>query len=86
MTNHLLDKSTDITAKKMPLMGHLDELRRRLIVVIASVLVAFCVSFYYSERLLWLVQLPVRDYELIFIAPTEAFFVNLKVAFFSGLL
>ena len=71
---------------KMPMTAHLEELRKRLLIMIVFILVAFVVSFYFSEEILQWVQYPVRDYKLVFIAPTEAFFVNLKAAFFVAIL
>jgi sec-independent protein translocase protein TatC len=44
----------------------------------------FAVSYGFSQQLLLLLQRPMPT-RLVFIAPTEAFFVNLKVAFYAGL-
>jgi len=46
--------------------------------------IGFAVSYGFSQQLLLLLQRPMPA-RLIFIAPTEAFFVNLKVAFYAGL-
>jgi sec-independent protein translocase protein TatC len=69
---------------KLPFTDHLDELRHRLIVSIVGVGLGFAVSYGFSQQLLLLLQRPMPT-RLIFIAPTEAFFVNLKVAFYAGL-
>ncbi|MFQ5646349.1 MAG: twin-arginine translocase subunit TatC [bacterium] len=70
--------------KLMPLTGHLDELRSRLIKMIGSVSVGFFLCYFFSERIISLLQAPL-NLPLVFIAPTEAFLTNLKVAFFSGI-
>ncbi|HSF32508.1 MAG TPA: twin-arginine translocase subunit TatC [Candidatus Tectomicrobia bacterium] len=69
---------------KLPFTDHLDELRHRLIVSLVGVGLGFAVSYGFSQQLLVLLQRPLPS-RLIFIAPTEAFFVNLKVAFYAGL-
>jgi sec-independent protein translocase protein TatC len=44
----------------------------------------FAISYGFSQQLLLLLQRPMPT-RLVFIAPTEAFFVNLEVAFYAGL-
>jgi sec-independent protein translocase protein TatC len=68
----------------LPFTDHLDELRHRLIVSLVGVGLGFAVSYGFSQQLLLLLQRPMPT-RLVFIAPTEAFFVNLKVAFYAGL-
>jgi sec-independent protein translocase protein TatC len=69
---------------KLPFTDHLDELRHRLIVSLVGIGLGFAVSYGFSQQLLLLLQRPMPT-RLVFIAPTEAFFVNLKVAFYAGL-
>lgn len=69
---------------KLPFTDHLDELRHRLIISVVTVGVGFAISYAFSQQILLLLQRPMPT-RLIFIAPTEAFFVNLKVAFYAGL-
>ena len=69
---------------KLPFTDHLDELRHRLIISLVGVGLGFAVSYGFSQQLLLLLQRPMPT-RLVFIAPTEAFFVNLKVAFYAGL-
>jgi sec-independent protein translocase protein TatC len=70
--------------EKLPFTDHLDELRHRLIVSVVGIGLGFAVSYGFSQQLLLLLQRPMPT-RLVFIAPTEAFFVNLKVAFYAGL-
>jgi sec-independent protein translocase protein TatC len=70
---------------KLPFTDHLDELRHRLIISLAGVGLGFALSYGFSQQLLLLLQRPMPT-RLVFIAPTEAFFVNLKVAFYAGLI
>ena len=70
--------------EKLPFTEHLEELRWRLIIIIATITVWFGVCYTYSEDIMRFVQKPLNQ-KLIFISPTEAFFVNLKVAFFVAI-
>jgi sec-independent protein translocase protein TatC len=69
---------------KLPFTDHLDELRHRLIISVIGIGVGFAISYAFSQQILLLLQRPMPT-RLIFIAPTEAFFVNLKVALYTGL-
>jgi sec-independent protein translocase protein TatC len=68
---------------RLPFTDHLDELRHRLIISVIGIGVGFAVSYAFSQQILLLLQRPMPT-RLIFIAPTEAFFVNLKVALYAG--
>ncbi|MBI3600486.1 MAG: twin-arginine translocase subunit TatC [Nitrospinae bacterium] len=70
--------------EKLPFTEHLEEFRWRLIIVIATVAVWFGICYNYSADIIRFVQKPLNQ-KLIFISPTEAFFVNMKVAFFAAL-
>ena len=65
-------------------MDHLEELRHRLIVIVAGIAVGFAASYGFSQQILFLLQRPLPT-KLVFIAPTEAFLVNIKVALYAAL-
>lgn len=76
---------------RMPLTGHLEELRRRLIIAGAAWLVAFLVCYAFAEPLFNMIAAPVREAlpegsNLVFIHATEPFFTFLKIAALAGLL
>jgi sec-independent protein translocase protein TatC len=77
---------------KIPLTGHLSELRKRLIRSLIAVAIGFSVCYAYSDELLRLftaplVQaLPEGQQKLIFTGLAEAFMVHLKVALIAGLI
>ncbi|KQY14532.1 twin-arginine translocase subunit TatC [Rhizobium sp. Root482] len=88
--------SGDIEDKPQPLMAHLIELRSRLIWAVGAFFVAFLVCFYFAKQLFnvlvqpfrWAVEwagLDHRTVELIYTAPQEFFFTQIKVAMFSAL-
>jgi sec-independent protein translocase protein TatC len=68
----------------MGFIEHLEELRRRLIVCMASVLVVSIVGYYFAEQMIDFLIRPVG--EVYFMSPTEAFGVRIKISLFAGLL
>jgi sec-independent protein translocase protein TatC len=71
----------------MTLVEHLEELRRRLIVIVLSVLAAAVVGFLFSRPVLILLRdrLPDDYQELTFLAPADALTAQLKIAGFLGI-
>jgi len=65
------------------LLEHLTELRKRLIISAAAIAVCACAVYRFVPQVLKSLTGPVG--RLVFINPTEAFWVNLKLAFFLGL-
>ena len=66
----------------MSLIEHLEELRRRLIVVVVSVLGGAVVGFIFSRQVLILLRdrLPEGQRTLQFLGPADAFGAQLKIA------
>jgi sec-independent protein translocase protein TatC len=82
------DNSSD-NACEMHLTEHLEELRRRLIVVAVAVAVATLGSYYFSEDLFRILMAPLlsampADGGLIFTGLTETFFTYLKISLLAG--
>ncbi|PTD24974.1 twin-arginine translocase subunit TatC [Sphingomonas fennica] len=79
----------DIDDTKAPLLDHLIELRRRLLWSFAALGVAFALCLYFAKPIFaFLVQplLKAGQGRLIYTNIFEAFFVEIKVAFFSALM
>lgn len=85
----------DIEASSAPLIEHLIELRRRLIWSLAGFFVAFLVCFAFAKQLFNLLVVPYQigtawagldaaNVELIYTAPQEFFFTQVKIAAFGG--
>jgi sec-independent protein translocase protein TatC len=70
----------------MTMVEHLEELRRRLMVVIAAIAVAAVVGFLVSEAVLNILREPLPDefQTLYFTSPAGAFVARLKIAGFVG--
>jgi len=86
----------EIERSSAPLLEHLIELRRRLIWAILAFFVAFIFCFAFAKQLFNLLVVPYQwaiDWagmdrskaELIYTAPQEFFFTQVKVAMFGGL-
>jgi sec-independent protein translocase protein TatC len=69
---------------RMPITGHLEELRSRLLKVIWALLAGMALSYAVSDILTGWLKRPLAA-DLYFFSPTEAFWVAMKVSFFGGL-
>lgn len=76
-----------ITADKMPFMEHLGELRQRITRSLLGVLVGLAIAFPFSARIVDYLGRPIQatGNTLVFVAVTEAFWTQMKVALFVGL-
>jgi sec-independent protein translocase protein TatC len=77
--------------KKMPLLDHLIELRKRLIWSLVAFFVCFALCFYYANPIFDFLTRPLATVwegqegrHLIYTALQEKFFANVKVAMFGG--
>lgn len=80
----------DLDESKAPLLDHLIELRKRLMICIWALLISGAVCYYFSDKLLGFLIQPLRDGfgdgngRLVYTKLYEAFFVELKVALFGA--
>ena len=81
----------DIDASKAPLIEHLIELRRRLMWALLAVFFAFLVCFWFAKPIYNLLLWPYRvaagtdaPIEMIYTAPQEFFFTQVKLALFGA--
>ena len=70
-------------ARELSLVGHLSELRKRLIIIAVAGIVGTCISYYYVDLLLEILLKPAG--KLYYMRPTEAFFTYMKVSVVGGL-
>ena len=82
----------DIESTKAPLLEHLIELRRRLILTLLAVFVAFLVCFWFARPIYNVLVWPYRlaagidtPIEMIYTAPQEFFFTQVKLALFGAI-
>ncbi|WP_119303240.1 twin-arginine translocase subunit TatC [Dongia deserti] len=78
--------------KKMPLLDHLVELRRRLLYSVVAFIAAFIVCFYFAKPMFDFLGAPLADYfhdqagrRFIYTSLVEPFFTQVKLAAFGAL-
>lgn len=79
----------DIEATKAPLIEHLLELRQRLIRALMAFVVMFVICFFFAKDIYNLLVIPYThvagsEAKLIYTAPQEYFFTQIKVAMFAA--
>ena len=79
----------EIEASKAPLLEHLMELRERLIKALLAFLAMFVLSFFFAKDIYNLLVIPYTqvagpEARLIYTAPQEYFFTQIKVALFTA--
>jgi sec-independent protein translocase protein TatC len=82
--------SDDIDDSKAPLLDHLIELRGRLLKCVYALVLSGAVCFYFSEQLFAVLVHPLKEAfgdaggRLVYTKLYEAFFVQVKIAFFGA--
>ena len=80
---------SEIDASRAPLLDHLIELRRRLLYCIAALIVTFAIAMYFAEDIFAVLVHPLLaagQNKVIYTEIFEAFFVQIKVAFFAAMM
>ena len=88
----MAEQANDLARSEMPLLDHLIELRSRLLWCVAWFVLAFGVCMFFATDifafLLWPFEQAANgatDLQLIYTAPHEFFFTQIKLAMFAGL-
>ena len=84
-----MSDDAEIDASRAPLLDHLIELRRRLLYSIAALLIAFGAALYFARDILKVLVAPLQmagQHELINTDVYGGFLVEVKVAFFAGMM
>lgn len=86
------DEKVEIEKSSAPLLEHLIELRRRLFWAVVSVVIFFILSFVVADKIFEILIVPferaashVENLRLIYTAPQEYFFAQLRIALFASL-
>jgi sec-independent protein translocase protein TatC len=87
----MTDREDELEEGRMPLLDHLIELRKRLIYSAVALIVAFFPAWYFSKTIYNFLAQPLADAinkqgggHFIFTDVTEAFFTDLRVAFWAA--
>ena len=68
-----------------PLAAHIQTVKRRLIIIGATILAALIVAFSFSAEMVEWLNRPFPN-QLVFYGPTEALFANIKVSFLAAII
>jgi sec-independent protein translocase protein TatC len=85
------EEASEESGGKMSFLDHLDELRRRIMWALGSVVVGFAIAIFFYQQLFDFVIGPMRamvpkGQTLIFTEPTEAMMIYIKIAVIAGIL
>src|SRR5438270_13213173 len=86
------EETPDAELPKMSFLDHLEELRKRLIVSIIAIVVAFLACWNYADKIFAWIQLPLTRYlppgdqKLAYTHLTVPFMLYMKLAFFAAIL
>ncbi len=91
-----MTKEEELDDTPQPLLSHLIELRQRLLWAVAGFFVAFLFCFFFAKQIFNMLVVPFswavdlaglegRQIELIYTAPQEFFFTQIKIGMFGGL-
>jgi len=84
------NKKKDLPDSTMSLGNHLEELRARLILAIAGLVIGTIVCFFFGNEIITFIQRPYNDLRpedpLIVLAPADAFIGYLKICMIAGLI
>jgi len=72
--------------KKTTILGHLKELRQRLLKSVIAVAITTSISFFFFEHIFNLLKVPAGNIELVFIEMTEGLGTYMKVCLVSGII
>jgi sec-independent protein translocase protein TatC len=79
----------DVVQSSAPIMEHIKELRNRLLKSLAALMVMFIICFFFANEIFNILLQPLgwatgEEPRLIYTAPQEYFFTQLKIAMFGG--
>lgn len=72
--------------KKNAIILHLEEIRKRILVCLTTLLLTSAIGFRFVEGVRRMLLFPAEEIKLIYTSPAEAFVVNIRVAIFIGII
>jgi sec-independent protein translocase protein TatC len=70
---------------KLTIFGHLLELRNRLLKSVIAIVVGIVIALIFADRIFYVLTLPVKGHQLIYIDMTEMFGVYMQVCLAAGI-
>jgi len=74
-----------VKEKSLTLIGHLSELRKRIIIVAVAFVVASTISYFYVEKLVKSLVKLATTFKFVYVAPAELLLAYVKVSIIAGL-
>lgn len=71
---------------ELPFPEHIEELRRRIFLVVGIIFSLTCFSFFEVKTLVKFLELPISNVKFFQISPGEYFISTVKISFYTGLL
>jgi len=79
-----MPRSSQLIDAPAPLVHHLKELRRRVGIALAAVVVGGIVTFAWADTLIALLRTPLNDTPLYFVGVGDAFGIRMQLSFIGG--
>lgn len=70
--------------KRLTLVGHLEELRKRIIFIALVVVIGSAVSYFYVDIIVDFIIQPAKDLHFIYLSPADLFLAYIKISLVSG--
>lgn len=71
---------------ELPFSEHIEELRQRIFIGLAIILLVTCSAFVEVKNLVKILELPIQNVKFFQVAPGEYFISTIKISFYTGLL
>ncbi len=81
----LLLKEVDVAEKEMSITEHVEELRMRILVSVAAILIVAMVAFVFSDKILAFILLPAGGMRLKAFSLLDGFFIKWRLALYAGI-
>jgi sec-independent protein translocase protein TatC len=72
--------------KQLSILGHIAELRNRLVKSVIAVIITTAISFIFAKWLFYFLTLPVKGYPLIYVEVTEMISIYMRVCLVAGVI
>ena len=70
--------------KPMSLVGHLEELRKRVMIIALVLVLGAIISYYYIDIIVHIINKPAKGLEFIYLSPPELFLAYIKISLVVG--
>ncbi|KAB3530244.1 twin-arginine translocase subunit TatC [Alkaliphilus serpentinus] len=72
--------------KKLSLVGHLEELRKRIIIIAIALIMGGVISYFYVDKIVDYIIMPAKELKFIYLSPPDLFLAYIKISLLTGLI